>query len=75
MESYEGQTFTINHRVNIHIKSIQMNLYNFNGKNCTLNINETISNITINGSKNKIVVKAKIPNLIVNGSKNEINVT
>ena len=51
-----------------------MNFYNFNGKNCTLTITETISNITVNGSKNKIVLKAKVPNLIVNGSKNDINV-
>jgi hypothetical protein len=51
-----------------------MNVYNFNQKGAILIINEQINNITINGSKNKIIVKAKIPNVILNGSKNEINV-
>ena len=51
-----------------------MNVYNFNQKDATLIVNEQINNITINGSKNKIIFKTKIPNVIVNGSKNEINV-
>lgn len=51
-----------------------MTVYNFNASNRMLKINQKVTNLTINGSGNRIIAKAPITNLIVVGSKNEINV-